>query len=66
MKSVPPVKATPYLGQNFVETLKDRLFVKFVAIELQTFNEFLHRAVRLERKQRQTKRNVSPLSRVLG
>lgn len=40
--------------------------MQLVAIERQALDELLHRAFRLERKQRQAERDVAPLPRVLG
>jgi len=54
------------LGEDFLEARVHAFLVQFVAVERQALNEFLRRALRLERKQRQAERDVAPLPRVFG
>ena len=55
-----------YLDEDLLEARIHAFFVQLVAVERQALDELLDRALRLERKQRQTERNVAPLPRVLA
>jgi hypothetical protein len=54
------------LGEDLLEARVHAFLVQFVAVERQAFDEFLHRALRFERKQGQAERDVAPLPRVFG
>jgi len=59
-------QACAYLDEDLLEARIHAFFVQLVAVERQALDELLDRALRLERKQRQTERNVAPLPRVLA
>jgi hypothetical protein len=54
-----------YLDEDFLEARIHAFLVQLVAVERHALDEFLHRALRLERKERQAERDVAPLARVL-
>lgn len=56
----------PYLGEDLSEPIIYKLFMKFVAVELQAFYQFLHRPFGFKREKGQAEGNVSPLARILG
>ena len=56
----------PRLGQNLCKMCKHVLIVQLVAVKWQALDQLFHRTLRLEREERETKRNVPPLTRVFG
>jgi hypothetical protein len=62
----PAVAWRTYLGEDFLKARVHAFFVQLVAVERQALDELLHRAFRLEWKQRQAECDVAPLPRVLG
>lgn len=62
----PAVAWRTYLDEDFLKARVHAFFVQLVSVERQALDELLHRAFRLERKQRQAERDVAPLPRVIG
>ena len=58
------VNRLSYLSKNLGEASEDRLFMQFIPIELQPFDELLDRTFGFEWQQRKTKRDVTPLARI--
>jgi hypothetical protein len=54
-----------YLDEDFLEARIHAFLVQLIAVERHALDEFLHRALRFERKERQAERDVAPLARVL-
>jgi hypothetical protein len=55
-----------YLGKNLSKATVYLFLMKFVTVELQPFDQFLHGSFGFERQKRQAEGNVSPLSRIFG
>jgi hypothetical protein len=58
------VNRLSYLSKNLGEASEDRLFMQFIPIELQPFDELLDRTFGFEWQQGKTKRDVAPLARI--
>jgi hypothetical protein len=50
-----------HLGEDLSKSVVYVFLMKFVTVELQPFDQFLHGSFRLEREKRQAEGNVSPL-----
>lgn len=51
--------------EDLLEASKDNRFMQLVAVELEPFDEFLYRALRLEGQEGQAEGDVSPLAGIL-